>query len=870
MCGCERMVAGMRRVKIGRMATAVSILFGSLVGVLEISSGVAAATIPTYASPILQFQRKIQTTNFVGTSVSPKDAEGLAYVPSNNSIWLSDDNNTRLFEIDKDSGVLKNTITQAQLAAAPQVGTGALAGNNTASDMEAMAYDPINDVLYAFAGKCCTSSIRAAAFKLVRSGNTFAVSSFQPFTAPLNDFSGVGFINGELFTAIGKVIYKYNYPTNTFTNPVTFSTVNGSIVGMGFSPDGVDLWVTSSSNFVYRINWVTKQLVPNHNFDMTSLGVLDPRAVEVVGDQLFICDGYDSYSSTSPERYAIKVFNVINGAAPAPPTAAFTATPSGGTAPINIQFTDTSVGAPTSWAWNFGDGATATAQHPSHTYTGAGTFTVTLTATNASGSTSATRSVTVGGTVALTAAFTAPSGVVGVPVSFTDTSTGGPTSWAWDFGDGATATSQHPQHAFGAVGNYNVTLTVSNLGGTNAVTHVVAVNVASTSQTYLPSADSFIATASPTKNYGTLDYLRGLQGYEYRPYLKFDVAPLGGPVTSAKLRLFVTDATDNVGSWYSVNPAWGETTLTAANAPAIGGAPVATTGAAALNQWIEINVTSAVTGAGSFSFASLPASTNSMRWSSKEGANPPQLVVSTASNGTPAPTAAFTFTPNGAVAPVAVQFTDTSTGAPTSWAWNFGDGATDTAQHPAHTYTTPGTFTITLTATNTNGSTTATQTITTTGGGGGGGGTFAPTDDSYVSTASPTKNFGTALFLRGLAAYEYRPYVKFNVTGLTGTVTSAKVRLFVTDATDNVGNWYSVATSWTETTLTAANAPVIGGSPVATVGPAALNQWVEFDVTAAVQGNGLVSFANLAASTNGVYWSSKEGANPPQLVITTS
>ena len=93
--------------------------------------------------------------------------------------------------------------------------------------------------------------------------------------------------------------------------------------------------------------------------------------------------------------------------------------------------------------------------------------------------------------------------------------------------------------------------------------------------------------------------------------------------------------------------------------------------------------------------------------------------------------------------------------------------------------------------------------------------------------------------------------------------------LYVTDATDNVGSWYSVATSWSEATLTAANAPAIGGTPVATVGAAALNQWVEFDVTAAVVGNGLVSFANLAASTNGVYWSSKEGANPPQLVITT-
>jgi PKD repeat protein len=946
----------MRSQRISRLATVFGLALGSLVGVLEISPTVALATIPTYATPVLQFQRKIQTTNFVGTNISPKDAEGLAYVPQDNSIWLSDDNNTRLFDIDKDTGVLKNTVTQAQLAAVPQQGGGAPAGTNTASDMEAMAYDPANDVLYAFAGKCCTSGIRAAAFKLVRSGNTFVPVSYQPFTAPMNDFSGVGFINGELFTALGKVIYRYDYATNTFSNPVTFSTVNGGIVGMGFSPDGADLWITSSSNRVYRINWITKQLVPNHDFLMTDYGILDPRAVEVVGDQLFICDGYDSYASTSPERYAIKVFNVVNGAAPAPPVASFTRTPSSGTAPVNVQFTDTSTGVPTSWAWNFGDGSTSALQHPSHAYLAAGTFTVSLTATNANGSTSATSTVSVSTLAAPVASFTNPAtGGVGAPISFADTSTNSPTSWAWNFGDGATATTQHPQHAYASTGSYNVTLTASNAGGSSSVTQTISIVAVGPTQTLTPSADSFIATASPTKNYGTFDYLRGLQGYEYRPYLKFDVGALAGPVTSATLRLFVTDATDNVGSWYSVSPSWAETTITAANAPVIGGAPVASTGAAVLGQWIEVNITAAVTGPGSYSFAALPASTNSVRWSSKEGLNPPQLVISTtAGGGGTAPTAAFSFTPNGGVVPLPVQFTDTSTGLPTSWAWNFGDGVTDTVQNPNHVYTTAGTFTVSLTATNGLGSTTTSQTITTTAGGtaptaafsftpnggvvplpvqftdtstgvptswawnfgdggtdtvqnpnhvyttagtftvsltatnglgstttsqtitatagGGGGGTvaFAPTDDAYVSTPSPAKNFGTALFMRGLAAYEYRPYVKFNVTGLTGAVTSAKIRLYVTDATDNVGNWYSVDSGWTETTLTAGNAPVIGGTPVATVGAAPLNQWVEFDVTAAVLGNGTVSFANLAASTNGVYWSSKEGANPPQLVITTS
>ncbi|GAA4286201.1 PKD domain-containing protein [Georgenia daeguensis] len=78
------------------------------------------------------------------------------------------------------------------------------------------------------------------------------------------------------------------------------------------------------------------------------------------------------------------------------PTVRFTATPSSGTAPLDVQFTDSSTGAPTSFAWDFGDGATSTAQNPRHTYQEPGVYTVTLTVTTASGqSASGNETVTV-------------------------------------------------------------------------------------------------------------------------------------------------------------------------------------------------------------------------------------------------------------------------------------------------------------------------------------------------------------------------------------------------------------------------------------------------------------------------------------------
>ncbi|MFP4471049.1 MAG: PKD domain-containing protein [Bacteroidota bacterium] len=47
--------------------------------------------------------------------------------------------------------------------------------------------------------------------------------------------------------------------------------------------------------------------------------------------------------------------------------------------------------------------------------------------------------------------------------------------------------------------------------------------------------------------------------------------------------------------------------------------------------------------------------------------------------------------------PFTVQFKDASTGDPTSWQWNFGDGSTDSIKNPLHTYQTSGSFTVKLT-----------------------------------------------------------------------------------------------------------------------------------------------------------------------------
>src|SRR5690606_36870235 len=71
---------------------------------------------------------------------------------------------------------------------------------------------------------------------------------------------------------------------------------------------------------------------------------------------------------------------------------------------------------------------------------------------------------------------------------------------------------------------------------------------------------------------------------------------------------------------------------------------------------------------------------------------------------TEAPIAAFSGSPLIGTAPHTVSFTVTSTGDITSRSWDFGDGATSTAQNSSHVYTNAGTYTVNLTVTGPGGS----------------------------------------------------------------------------------------------------------------------------------------------------------------------
>lgn len=437
-------------------------------------AGPGRAAFPDTSTPTLELDHTLRTSPFVGSDVSMHDDEGSAYVAGDDSLWLADDNNDMIYEVDPGTGELKRTIGKSVFANTPQYGGGPQAGIYRDRDFESMSYDAENDILYVFSGTCCTPETLPTVFRLTRDGSgDFQVDSYQPLpTDSDNTASDWNPDDGKIYVARGRDIKTYDYTRNSFGSPFQISSLSG-IRGMTFSSDGADLYVVRKQTLLSRVDWAKKSLVSGWTFDLSSFGMLDTRGVALINDQFWVSDGYDFYASGDPLSHAVYAFNVPGSTTTITPTASFKATPTSGAAPLTVKFTSTSVGSPTSWSWNFDDGQTSSAQNPSHTFEDPGTYQVTLTVANSAGSDSDTATITAKVPVrAPTASFTETrtSGSAPLTVEFADTSTDAPTSWSWDFGDGHTSTTRNPSHTFDKPGTYRVVLTATNSAGSDDAT----------------------------------------------------------------------------------------------------------------------------------------------------------------------------------------------------------------------------------------------------------------------------------------------------------------------------------------------------------------------------------------------------------------
>jgi PKD repeat protein len=170
----------------------------------------------------------------------------------------------------------------------------------------------------------------------------------------------------------------------------------------------------------------------------------------------------------------ISPFSVSGG-----PVAEFSADATVGCVPFTVNFTDLSTGEITSWLWNFGDGDTSSVQNPAHTYLTTGTYTVSLTVSGPAGSDTETKIDYISVYDVPVADFSAnqTNGCAPLTVEFTDLSTGDPDTWSWTFGDGGTSGDQNPTYTYENAGTYSVTLTTSNLCGSDGETKIDYIQV---------------------------------------------------------------------------------------------------------------------------------------------------------------------------------------------------------------------------------------------------------------------------------------------------------------------------------------------------------------------------------------------------------
>jgi PKD repeat protein len=410
-----------------------------------------------------------------------------------------------------------------------------------------------------------------------------------------------------------------------------------------------------------------------------------------------------SSSSQGCNDNAVKTGYInVNGG----PTADFSGSPLTGTEPLTVDFTDLSTDA-TGWSWDFGDGVgTSSAKNPSYTYNSTGTYTVALTATNTCGSDVEQKIdyITVNPCVAPVADFSGSpiTGNAPLMVSFTDLSTGNPTSWSWDFGDGVgTSSARNPSYTYNDAGIYRVTLTATNACGSDDEIKVDYITVLESLYEYAYALSDIPVYGTVTNNH-TYTYASD-NSYEVITEVLSTNHPRKTTSWMEHKWDFSVNATGTVSFYleaYRSNNSDGDNFIFAYSTDDATYIDIVTVASATERIYVA-SLSNGLTGT---VYIRVTDSNRSWDNNSLDPVYIDNMYIEYESTPGP-PFANFSGSHTSGTAPLAVQFTDLSTGSPTSWSWNFGDGVgTSTDQNPQYTYNSTGTYTVSMTATNGYGS----------------------------------------------------------------------------------------------------------------------------------------------------------------------
>ncbi|NCF66897.1 MAG: PKD domain-containing protein [Chloroflexi bacterium] len=499
---------------------------------------------------------------------------------------------------------------------------------------------------------------------------------------------------------------------------------------------------TGGSSTETKNNYITVHQAPTADFDGTPTSGPAPLSVsfsnQTTGDYencawIFGdgdsssgpgCDDSPTHSYTSPGTYTVELAvdgswgvdsitktNYIQVGVPA--VTAFSGSPTTGIAPQKVTFSNGSSGDYDTCAWDFGDGGSSSSCEASvsHTYATGGVFPVSLTVSGIGGENTKTRLEYITIYEPPTADFSALPAIGPAPltVQFTNLSTGDYDTCSWSFGDGGGSNGcANPSHEYANPGTYEVSLTVSGLGGESTTVKA-----------------NYIAAAVPV----TADFSGSPTG---------GIAPLQVTFTNLATGDFdscLWEFGDNSSSAGCANP---EHSYAAAGVYTVSLTVSGAGGSQTASKAGYITVSEA----GNANFSATPTQgiapltvnfTNlslgdfdSCLWDFGDGhtlqscenpafsyTTPGNYSVSLAIDGPGGP-GSVTFTdlitvydaavadfeadPREGMEPLVVNFTNLSSGDYLTCSWNFGDGSSSSVcDNPSHTYAAAGIYTVSLT-----------------------------------------------------------------------------------------------------------------------------------------------------------------------------
>ncbi len=376
------------------------------------------------------------------------------------------------------------------------------------------------------------------------------------------------------------------------------------------------------------------------------------------------------------------------------------------TAPININFTNTSTGVePLTYLWDFGDGATSTELNPAHNYANAGSFTVRLITTNLAGcsDTLIKPNTVVIGTVR--ANFTTPLNIcAGTPSVFANTSTPAGVGAIWNFGDGTTSTQSSPSKTYTIPGTYTIKLVSTSGNCRDSLTRNIVVlpkpttsfSASTTSSCQYPLSVTFTNSSTNALTY-LWDFGDGTTSSAANPTHIY-ATPGSFTVSLTSINSNGCTETLSMPQLISITPP----SVSISELPQEGCAPLSWTFASSVNSSEPITSYLWNFGDGTTSTEITPTHIFAagvfditLTVTTASGCFDSVKVVEGIKSGIK-PIPAFDATPKITCAKTPVVFGDSTIGQVDRWLWDFGDGGTSTLQNPTHKYKDTGNFTIKL------------------------------------------------------------------------------------------------------------------------------------------------------------------------------